>query len=442
MIYTVSQLNQEVKELLDAVPGYRELLIRGEISNCKAHTSGHWYLTLKDADASIPAVLFRSNALRLKFHPANGLKVVVRARVSSFPRTGQVQLILSDILPGGAGVLHVAFEQCKAKLSAEGLFAEEHKKPLPAYPKRLALVTSPTGAAVQDMLRILARRWPVAAVTVYPTLVQGDAAPASICRALALVNAIGGADVILCGRGGGTLENLWAFNTEEVARAIFASAIPVISAVGHEPDVTIADYVADLRAPTPSGAAELAVPDRADLLRSIQQNRTRLLAILRQRLAAQRQQRETLQRRLQRCTPLRYLTERRRLLDEMTARAQRALQARLHAERGKVQTYQQRGCAAYHAFVHQRRIQWGHSSALLDAVSPLRVLTRGYAIATDAAGAVVTQAAALQPGDRLRLRLAQGRVDCQVVERVADAPTQGGSQSPPIARRTPGRNLP
>ena len=254
-IYTVSQLNNEIKDLLDAVPGYRNLLVQGEISNYKAHSSGHHYLTLKDRDAAINAVMFRSDAMRLKFRLENGMKVIVRARVSSFPRTGAVQLYISEIIPDGAGALNVAFEQLKAKLQAEGLFAEAHKKPIPACPSSIALVTSPTGAAVRDMIRILGRRWPLAKVVLYPAQVQGQGAAESIARALALANAIGEADVILCGRGGGSMEDLWAFNEEVTARAIYASEIPVISAVGHEPDVTIADFVADLRAPTPSGAA-------------------------------------------------------------------------------------------------------------------------------------------------------------------------------------------
>ena len=248
-IYTVSQLNNEIKDLLDAVPGYRGLMVQGEISNYKAHSSGHHYMTLKDENAAINAVMFRSDAMRLKFRLQNGMKVIVKARVSSFPRTGAVQLYVSEIIPDGAGALNLAFEQLKAKLQAEGLFSERYKKPIPSCPDSIALVTSPTGAAVRDMIRILGRRWPLAKVVLYPAQVQGQGAAESIARAIALANAI------LCGRGGGSMEDLWAFNEEVTARAIFASEIPVISAVGHEPDFTIADFVADLRAPTPSGAA-------------------------------------------------------------------------------------------------------------------------------------------------------------------------------------------
>ena len=255
-IYTVSQLNNEIKDLLDTIPGYRGLMAQGEISNYKAHSSGHHYMTLKDENAAINAVMFRSDAMRLKFRLQNGMKVIVKARVSSFPRTGAVQLYISEIIPDGAGALNLAFEQLKAKLQAEGLFSERYKKSIPTCPNSIALVTSPTGAAVRDMIRILGRRWPLAKVVLYPAQVQGQGAAESIARAIALANAIGEADVILCGRGGGSMEDLWAFNEEVTARAIFASEIPVISAVGHEPDFTIADFVADLRAPTPSGAAE------------------------------------------------------------------------------------------------------------------------------------------------------------------------------------------
>ena len=308
-IYTVSQLNNEIKDLLDAVPGYRSLLVQGEISNYKAHSSGHHYMTLKDRDAAINAVMFRSDAMRLKFRLENGMKVIVRARVSSFPRTGAVQLYISEIIPDGAGALNVAFEQLKAKLAAEGLFAESRKKPIPSCPMSIALVTSPTGAAVRDMIRILGRRWPLAKVVLYPAQVQGQGAAESIARALALANAIGEADVILCGRGGGSMEDLWAFNEEVTARAIYASEIPVISAVGHEPDVTIADFVADLRAPTPSGAAELAVPDRADWKATLEMLDARLRAAAGKQTQMRRRQLQSLSERLSVRTPVRYIAE-------------------------------------------------------------------------------------------------------------------------------------
>ena len=398
-IYTVSQLNNEIKDLLDAVPGYRSLLVQGEISNYKAHSSGHHYMTLKDRDAAINAVMFRSDAMRLKFRLENGMKVIVRARVSSFPRTGAVQLYISEIIPDGAGALNVAFEQLKARLQAEGLFAEAHKKPIPACPSSIALVTSPTGAAVRDMIRILGRRWPLAKVVLYPAQVQGQGAAESIARALALANAIGEADVILCGRGGGSMEDLWAFNDERAARAIYDSEIPVISAVGHEPDVTIADYVADLRAATPSNAAELAVPDRQELQKklqmmqaSMQQSMQKSVKLGRQRLSALAEKR-VLQ------SPLNYLEDRRVLLDFLSTRLQAAEQKTLHESK-------------------QRFVRL---TAALDAMSPLKVLSRGYSMVTNEAGAVISRAADVRVDETIRVSFSSGSLTARVEQIQEDA---------------------
>ena len=421
-VYSVTRLNNEIKDLLDAVPGYRNLLVQGEISNYKAHSSGHHYMTLKDEGASINAVMFRSDALRLKFRLENGMKVIVRARVSSFPRTGQVQLYISEVIPDGAGALSLAFEQLKRKLQAEGLFDPAHKKPIPTCPQRIALVTSPTCAAVRDMIRILGRRWPLAKVTLYPAQVQGQGAAESIARALLLANAVGEADVILCGRGGGSMEDLWAFNEEVVARAIYDSDIPVISAVGHEPDVTIADFVADLRAPTPSGAAELAVPDRAEYALSVRTLDTRLRTATHKQLQARRQHLTTLQERLELRTPANYIAEKRLLLDQMTDRLCAALPARLVREEQKLTVLRQRLLTAGQGGLHRRRLRFAQTVATLDAISPLRVLARGYAVATRGKrGAVVTDAAALEAGDTLHIRFAKGAANCRVTDTEEEA---------------------
>ena len=421
-VYSVTRLNNEVKDLLDAVPGYRNLLVQGEISNYKAHSSGHHYMTLKDEGASINAVMFRSDAMRLKFRLENGMKVIVRARVSSFPRTGQVQLYISEVIPDGAGALNLAFEQLKRKLQAEGLFDPAHKKPIPSCPQRIALVTSPTGAAVRDMIRILGRRWPLAKVTLYPAQVQGQGAAESIARALMLANAIGEADVILCGRGGGSMEDLWAFNEEVVARAIYDSAIPVISAVGHEPDVTIADFAADLRAPTPSGAAELAVPDRAEYALSVRTLDTRLRTAAHKQLQIRRQRLTALQERLELRTPAKYIAEKRLLLDQMADRLCAALPARLTREEQKLTVLRQRLLAAGQGGLHRRRLRFAQTVATLDAISPLRVLARGYAVATKGRrGAVVTDAAALKAGDTLHIRFAKGAANCRVTDTEEEA---------------------
>ena len=421
-VYSVTRLNNEIKDLLDAVPGYRNLLVQGEISNYKAHSSGHHYMTLKDEGASINAVMFRSDALRLKFRLENGMKVIVRARVSSFPRTGQVQLYISEVIPDGAGALNLAFEQLKSKLQAEGLFDPAHKKPIPSCPQRIALVTSPTGAAVRDMIRILGRRWPLAKVTLYPAQVQGQGAAESIARALMLANAVGEADVILCGRGGGSMEDLWAFNEEVVARAIYDSDIPVISAVGHEPDVTIADFVADLRAPTPSGAAELAVPDRAEYALSVRTLDTRLRTAAHKQIEVWRQRLTTLQERLELRTPANYIAEKRLLLDQMTDRLCAALPARLTREEQKLTVLRQRLLTAGQGGLHKRRLRFAQTVATLDAISPLRVLARGYAVATRGKrGAVVTDAAALEAGDTLHIRFAKGAANCRVTDTEEEA---------------------
>ncbi len=421
-VYSVTRLNNEIKDLLDAVPGYRNLLVQGEISNYKAHSSGHHYMTLKDEGASINAVMFRSDALRLKFRLENGMKVIVRARVSSFPRTGQVQLYISEVIPDGAGALNLAFEQLKRKLQAEGLFDPAHKKPIPTCPQRIALVTSPTGAAVRDMIRILGRRWPLAKVTLYPAQVQGQGAAESIAQAIMLANAIGEADVILCGRGGGSMEDLWAFNEEVVARAIYDSDIPVISAVGHEPDVTIADFVADLRAPTPSGAAELAVPDRAEYALSVRTLDTRLRTAAHKQIEVWRQRLTTLQERLELRTPANYIAEKRLLLDQMTDRLCAALPARLTREEQKLTVLRQRLLTAGQGGLHRRRLRFAQTVATLDAISPLRVLARGYAVATRGKrGAVVTDAAALEAGDTLHVRFAKGAANCRVTDTEEEA---------------------
>lgn len=421
-VYSVTRLNNEIKDLLDAVPGYRNLLVQGEISNYKAHSSGHHYMTLKDEGAAINAVMFRSDALRLKFRLENGMKVIVRARVSSFPRTGQVQLYISEVIPDGAGALSLAFEQLKRKLQAEGLFDPAHKKPIPTCPQRIALVTSPTGAAVRDMIRILGRRWPLAKVTLYPAQVQGQGAAESIARALMLANAVGEADVILCGRGGGSMEDLWAFNEEVVARAIYDSDIPVISAVGHEPDVTIADFVADLRAPTPSGAAELAVPDRAEYALSVRTLDTRLRTAAHKQIEVWRQRLTTLQERLELRTPANYIAEKRLLLDQMTDRLCAALPARLTREEQKLTVLRQRLLTAGQGGLHRRRLRFAQTVATLNAISPLRVLARGYAVATRGKrGAVVTDAAALEAGDTLHIRFAKGAANCRVTDTEEEA---------------------
>ena len=285
---TVTALNQYVKQLLDRDRVLANVLVRSEISNYKVYPSGHHYFSLKDAESSIRCVMFRREALSLRFRPENGMKVVVSGRVSVFPRDGAYQLYCTRMVPDGIGELAFAFEQLKNRLHQEGLFDPAHKKPIPAHPKTIALVTSPAGAAVRDMIRILGARYPMAKIFVVPVRVQGEEAPEEIAQGLDLVNACQMADLIITGRGGGSMEDLWAFNDERVARSIYRSEIPVISAVGHEPDVTIADFVADLRASTPSNAAKLAVPDQADLRDTLAHLKARLENGMDRKLQARR----------------------------------------------------------------------------------------------------------------------------------------------------------
>lgn len=414
MIYTVTQLNQQIKGMLESNPSFRNIFVQGEISNYKQHTSGHHYMTLKDADGAISAVLFRADAARLRFRLMNGMKVIARGRVSSFPKTGQVQLYLADLMPDGTGALHLAFEQLKSKLYAEGLFDQAHKQEIPRMPRTIALVTSPTGAAVRDMIRILGRRYPLAEVQLWPVLVQGENAAADIAKTIARVNAHGQADVIIVGRGGGSLEDLWAFNEEIVARAIYNSKIPVISAVGHEPDVTIADFVADLRAPTPSGAAELAVPDRGELSILIDREQERLMTALENRLNGLANRLQAQEDRLARCTPAQYVAERRRRTEELIERMRLAQLRKIDSLKTGFSYHEKKLRDMPGVLLERRRGKLQSLSGQLDALSPLRVLARGFSVVTDAQNKIITDSADLQTGDAVTLRFAQGTAKAQI----------------------------
>ncbi len=391
---SVTQLTGYIKLLLDRDEILAQTCVRGELSNYKIHSSGHHYFTLKDEGAVISCVLFRSDAMRLRFRPESGMKVILTGRVSLFPRSGQYQLYVSHMQPDGAGDLAVAFEQLKQKLQAQGLFDAAHKKPLPRYPERVALVTSPTGAAVRDMIRILGRRWPLASVLVCPVRVQGEGAAEEIAAMLELVDAAGLADVIITGRGGGSLEDLWAFNEEIVARAIYRCKTPVISAVGHEPDVTIADFAADVRAATPSNGAELAVCDRTELRALLEQQARRMEKAQERRLELLRQRLRRLSERPVLRSPEGSLQQKELLLELLRQRLERAAAAA----------------------VEKRQRQFAALSGRLDALSPLKVLARGYAVATRQEQ-VLHSVSQLSPGEEIRLRLSDGTALC-AVERI------------------------
>ena len=395
---TVSELNGLVKAVLDSVPELAGVYVRGEISNYKLYPSGHHYFTLKDAGGALRCVLFKGQALRLRFRPENGMKVVAMGRVSLYPRDGAYQLYCDALSPDGVGDLHMAFEQLKEKLWREGLFDEAHKKPLPPYPRTIAIITSPAGDAVHDMIRILRRRYPLAKVKLLPSLVQGPEAPPALVEALGFANRHRVADLVIIGRGGGSIEDLWAFNDERVARAIYDSEIPVISAVGHEPDVTIADFVADRRASTPSNAAEIATPDRVELLARLQS--------LRQRMALGEAQRVVLLRRR-----LDELSNRRVLTDPLAA---------VQDKRQRLDAGQRELCRAALAMLAAPKRELAALSASLDAMSPLKVLGRGFALVADGAGRPLRRAADVAVGSGITAVLAEGRLRCRVEEAMTD----------------------
>ena len=318
-VWSVGELTRQIKDLLDGESSLQHVYVRGELSNYKIYPSGHHYFTIKDEEATLKAVMFRREASRLRFRPESGMKVIALGRITVYPRDGVYQLYVTELVPDGVGDLHAAFEQLKAKLGEEGLFDRSHKKPLPSYPERIAVITSSAGAAVRDVIRVATKRYPVAKLIVMPVRVQGSEAPPEIVSAIRYANRWKVADLIITGRGGGSIEDLWAFNDERVARAIYASEIPVISAVGHEPDVTIADFVADLRAATPSNAAELAVPDRSELHASLLAARRQMLTALLSRMDAGRERLEQLRRRRVLTDPGAYVADRRLALDHASS---------------------------------------------------------------------------------------------------------------------------
>ena len=394
-IFTVSEVNQFIKDLLDNVPPLQEILLRGELSNYKVYPSGHHYFTLKDSQCSLRCVMFKGSAMRLRFRPENGMQVIAAGRISVYPRDGAYQLYCTGLSPEGVGDLSVAFEQLKEKLRKEGLFDEEHKKPLPKYPRCIAIVTSPAGAAVHDMIRILRRRYPIAKVLLLPVRVQGTEAPAEIAGAIRYADRHRLADIIITGRGGGSLEDLWAFNDERVARAIYEAETPVISAVGHEPDVAISDFVADRRASTPSNAAEIAVPDMEELLRTLEGTQQRLTQGIQRSIGYRTQQLDALAKKRVLTEPTAYLEDRRQDIDHLTHRL----------------------CAGMRSVTDGEGRRFGALAASLDALSPLKVLGRGYALAQTADGTVLRSAGQVEPGETVHLRLAEGGLVCQVKEK-------------------------
>lgn len=391
---TVSELNQIIKSLVDGEPLLNRVCVRGELSNYKIYPSGHHYFTLKDAESSLRCVMFKSSTSKLRFRPESGMGVTAFGRISVFPRDGAYQLYCSDLIPEGTGDLQIAYEQLKTKLAAEGLFDPRRKKPLPQYPKKIAIITSSAGAAVHDMIRILGRRWPMTKVILLPVRVQGVEAPPEIVGAIRYANRHKVADLIITGRGGGSIEDLWAFNDERVARAIYESELPVISAVGHEPDVTISDYVADVRASTPSNAAEIAVPDEADIRELLANMSIRQTQAMRKSIT-------------------RLST---RLDDFKGRRVLRDPMAYVDTKRSELDHVQDRLVAAAEKLCSANRHKFVALASALDAMSPLKVLSRGYAIASDAEGKLVKSVGDVAGGDVLSLSVSDGTIKCTVEE--------------------------
>lgn len=394
-IFTVGQINRYIRNLLENDFILSSLLVKGEISNFKAHSSGHLYFTLKDASGALSCVMFRQDAAGLPFEPENGMQVVVYGHISLYEKTGQYQLYAEFLEPLGIGALQVAFEQLKEKLAAEGLFDGDFKREIPKNPSCIAVITSPTGAAVRDILQIVKRRDPNVKVAIFPTLVQGEQAAADIVRSLKLVNEWGKADVIILGRGGGSMEDLWCFNDENVARAVFASEIPVISAVGHETDFTITDFVADMRAPTPSAAAELATMP----------------------LSERREAFHRLELRLERDVSA-LLTSCRRRLDLLKSRPvmERPLE-RIYRTMMDMEETQQRLDKEMTNRLMQRAERWQYLTNRLEAASPLAVMSRGYVMAVASSGKLLTSVKQVEVGDRVTLHLQDGKIETNIQEK-------------------------
>ena len=395
LVLSVSQLNRYIKMNFDADENLANIFISGEISNFTNHyRTGHLYFTLKDDSAAVRAVMFNSSAKRLKFMPEDGMKVIARGRVSVYEASGQYQLYVDDMQPDGVGALNLAYEQLKEKLQKEGLFSEHHKKPLPPYPEKVGVITSPTGAAVRDIINVLGRRFPYAEIVFWPVLVQGDGAHLQLTDAVNLFNSERAADVIIIGRGGGSIEDLWEFNDEGLARAVYNSEIPVISAVGHETDFTICDFAADMRAPTPSAAAELAVPDANELQYALSALKNRMFLNVSSGIADRRSR-------------LEYLTSKGALKspDEMLSnRSQR------------LDTAFSKMLSSYENRIGGKKVEFISAATALSKLDPMSVLMRGFAFVSDKNGKNVYSSQALEKGDKINVRFHDGSAVCEVKE--------------------------
>ena len=387
-IATVSQINGYIKKILDHNIILNNVWIKGEISNFKHHYSGHLYITLKDEGGVLKAVMFRGSANSLAFEPSDGMKVLARGRISVYEAGGSYQLYIEEMIPDGVGELYIAYEQLKKQLEEEGLFSPEHKKPIPKFPEKVGVVTASTGAAVRDIINVITRRYPMAEIVIYPAQVQGTGASQSIVKAIEYFNATKEVDTLIVGRGGGSIEDLWAFNEEITARAIFASEIPIISAVGHETDFTIADFVADLRAPTPSAAAEIAVPSMLELINRINTDKNRISQNILKRIENNR----LVLKRFKMRTP-------KDRIDDYNLKVDSLVKAMDNCLKMKTMSLKK---------------QLAENAGKLDALSPLQTLSRGYSIPTDSDGNVIRSASDMKTGTEFTLRMRDGQAECVV----------------------------
>lgn len=394
MIISVSELNSLVKEFFDLNPMFNSVWVKGEISNFKRHSSGHCYFSLKDEKSVIKAVMFKFNAMTLQFEPENGMKVIINARLSSYERDGVYQLYVNEIQPDGVGALHIKFEQLKEKLSKEGLFEKRYKKPLPRFPKTVGVVTSKTGAAVQDIINVIKRRAKNTDILIYPALVQGDDAHKSIVAGIEYFNE-NKVDVMIVGRGGGSIEDLWCFNEEDVARAIFKSDVPVVSAVGHETDYTISDFVADLRAPTPSAAAELCVPNLSDIFSFIESSRSRMYLSLKRSMDVNKNKLDTLK------------------ISNVFIYPKRLLEK----YEQDVLSYTNLLVNSYERILSNKKESFIKNVSSLDSLSPLKVLKRGYTFVEDRCGKVIDSIEKINQDDLITLKFADGKANCRVMSK-------------------------
>jgi exodeoxyribonuclease VII large subunit len=440
---SVTALTKYIKRKFDADPHLQGVLVKGEISNFKRHSSGHMYFTLKDENARILAVMFASYNRSMKFVPENGMKVLITGDITVYEQGGQYQIYVKNMQPDGIGDLYLAYEQLKKRLEEAGLFSKKYKKDIPRYPKTVGVITSPTGAAIRDIITTIKRRFPITDIVILPAIVQGDSAPASIVKAIRQANEMKDIDVLIVGRGGGSIEELWAFNEEVVAKAIFASEIPIISAVGHETDFTIADFVADLRAPTPTGAAELAVPHINELLDRVLTGQSRLIRGMKEKLNFQKERFVRIQKSYAFRYPRRVYEQKLEAVDQLNERLIRGSEKQYVLKRDQHQLLQKR-IKRVHPFelwkesvVLQakkekdlvrameriaviKRKDFKQMLSTLEALNPLRVMERGYSLVYDDSGKLAKSVEVFEKDDKLQVQMSDGSLFCQVVEKRGD----------------------